>query len=677
MGFLNTISNVPIADVKKNKFNKSRVNCTTQDFFAMKPVFCSEVMSKEDVTIQMGAFSRLAPMVRPTYARAKMVNRAFFVPYRTIWRPWNDFQSQSEYTDGQVPVSIPSISIPYLQGIFCDDLIQLQQPFTENEWHKNINSLFSCDDEDSLNDYFDKKSDFVVWVNDDDDVVRDWFHDHEIVQDLSGYGIQVKGKVYYPYLKFDLGVEGKRAFDLLINLGYNIPAHCFYQVDDWITGEAPLDFLLPNPDGTNFDFIVEPRTISALPLLSYLKVWRDWYSFQQWKPVFDGVYVDEFFEIRNDDYEWINDLKYLRVIFHFLLINQYDKDYFTCAEETPISRYDTQTIVFNDNTTNSSTENQVNNINAEKTPVAKDPDGLTMFSQFMVDGLRKLTNYMMRNKIAGGRALDRLLLQYGIKLDSEKLRRSVYLGKYEQPLQIMDVTQTASTEVNGSVQYLGDYAGKGLSQGSGKFTLKHNEEFGQLIIVSVIVPEISYYQGIKREMFHINKFDFFDPTFDNLGYQAVRRDELFAVSDTGNYQDLAYVISQNAQGDSSAVFGFLPRYAEYKNSDTMDILSGDYRFHSAGADNLRYFNLFRQLSKETFGNKSLQQCQEFAFAYDREQYDRIFSDTNIVFDHFLTFFSFDVTSYQPAKPLFDSYDFGDDDEHNKHVNMSYGGTRFV
>ena len=109
MGFTNTMAKLPLPNLKKHKFHLPSVNCTTQDFFNLKPVFCREVVPGEDVKINMSAFARLSPMVKPAYARCSMVNRAFFVPYRTIFPDWNDFITESKNSVGYVPSSVPTI----------------------------------------------------------------------------------------------------------------------------------------------------------------------------------------------------------------------------------------------------------------------------------------------------------------------------------------------------------------------------------------------------------------------------------------------------------------------------------------------------------------------------------------------------------------------------------------
>ena len=68
----------------RNKFDLSCSHLTTQDFYNMKPVYIHECIPGEKIHINMQAFTRLSPLVQPMLGSVRMVNRAFFVPMRTV-----------------------------------------------------------------------------------------------------------------------------------------------------------------------------------------------------------------------------------------------------------------------------------------------------------------------------------------------------------------------------------------------------------------------------------------------------------------------------------------------------------------------------------------------------------------------------------------------------------------
>ena len=62
------------------------------------------------------------------------------------------------------------------------------------------------------------------------------------------------------------------------------------------------------------------------------------------------------------------------------------------------------------------------------------------------------------------------------------------------------------------------------------------------------MPKSSYQQGIPKHWLKFDKFDYFWKSFANIGEQAIVNKELYVAND----------------GLDDDVFGYTPRYAEYK-----------------------------------------------------------------------------------------------------------------
>ena len=75
----------------KQKFDLSCQHITTADFMQLSPVYIKEMVPNEKISINQQSFSRTARLSVPTFGRCNMHNKAFFVPFRTILRGWNDF----------------------------------------------------------------------------------------------------------------------------------------------------------------------------------------------------------------------------------------------------------------------------------------------------------------------------------------------------------------------------------------------------------------------------------------------------------------------------------------------------------------------------------------------------------------------------------------------------------
>lgn len=75
-----------------------------------------------------------------------------------------------------------------------------------------------------------------------------------------------------------------------------------------------------------------------------------------------------------------------------------------------------------------------------------------------------------------------------------------------------------------------------------------------------IRPQAIYMQGLERMWTRKSLFDFAFPQFAHMGEQEIYNKEIFVT---------------DSESDNNGVFGFTPRYAEYKTSKTY--ISGEFR----------------------------------------------------------------------------------------------------
>jgi hypothetical protein len=92
-------------------------------------------------------------------------------------------------------------------------------------------------------------------------------------------------------------------------------------------------------------------------------------------------------------------------------------------------------------------------------------------------------------------------------------------------------------------------AGHGVSVGQSNKVSYMCEEHGFIIGIMSVMPKSAYQQGLPKVFSKFDKFDYFWPSFANIGEQPILNQEL--------YHD----VSDNLNDD---VFGYTPRYAEYK-----------------------------------------------------------------------------------------------------------------
>lgn len=582
---------------------------TSTNFMELNLPKCLELVPQQSININMRSFARFDPLVLPTYGTAIGKTRAFFVPFRTVMPSWNDFINDTPHSYDSGTVGIPQ-SVPTIKNSeFVKAFISLE--------YDNYNRTVYAE----TTNYTDT-ADFVLVATD--------------------------GSI----IPYNFTTEGKKIYKLLRQLGYGI------------------DF---SSKSTEFMH-------SALPLFSLIRIYIDYYYPSQYAQNEQTHRALRWLTYNNPPESLNIALTYLRIREMFKIIENvaYDSDYFTSAWDNPASPNNNaaSNVTINDTTTN----DQITITNTEygnKTPVtnSSNSNSGTAISQFAINALRSLTDYMKRHQIVGARSLDRFLARWGVTLPSEKLNRSVYVGDFTSVVQFGDVTSTADTSPEkGTV--LGGYAGKGILDSQGTFNFS-TDEFGMFIILQTINPRTSYYQGSDRMTMHRNRLDFYTPEFDNLGVQALATRELYCPLDTRrahpNFNDESTASITTTVDYNSAVFGFTPRYAEYKVG--RDMISGDYVLNSVNTG-MEAWHLFRDVNPffEENGVNNTKHDINFIKGIDSEQYSRIFHNVDNTYDHIFIMHIFDIKSSFPGKSLFDTYEFKDEEKSSK-VSVDTGGVK--
>lgn len=611
---------------RSNKFDLSCDHVTTQEFYNLRPVYHRELMPQQSVRVAQSSFLRCAPLFKPFFGNVKLVNRAFFVPYRTVFEGWNAFITDTELQhDGSSfkITQVPTINTTNIVRAFTDSSNGLAV----------VNSSTTTPD-------------FVLHTNSTD-------------------------------TKFRFTRKGRIANTILKALGYN-----------WSWSDQVV----------NVDYNM---LCSALPILCFAKVIADWYCNPQYntrRNAINGIISACW---NGGQHQEVDDnIGYLLSLIAYSL---YDNDYFTSAFDNPQvpndGTYSTVNIPdypLTKTTISGATNNHLNRFTsvgdesvtldsvASERPAPyvggkfiSDDGGSTssqqsagfvnrgvtgLLTQYMLDSLKALTDYIKRYQLVGSQALDRYMAQFGVQLSSEKLNRSVYIGKSESNIQVSDVMSTADTQINGINNPTGAYAGKGIAWQQGKEFSYSTDEFGLFLVVSTVLPRVSYGQGLNRMNLHIDRFDFFNGDFDALGTQAIARAELFNDVSTSDQ------FAANTSWTPSGVFGYTPRYAEYAVAN--DWLTGDFRVNSLNTD-LEAWHLFRMFNPDDAEIWSLltKHSEQFSVG-DSVQYNRIFNYTDTDADHFFAVHHFDVSSRMPKKPLYDQYEFDDGNS----MLMHLGGT---
>ncbi len=135
--------------------------------------------------------------------------------------------------------------------------------------------------------------------------------------------------------------------------------------------------------------------------------------------------------------------------------------------------------------------------------------------------------------------------------------------------EVLATAQTIDQDTNDVA--LGTMGGHGISVGSGKRNSFFAEEHGIIMTIMNVQPKTAYFQGLHRQHQRFDRLDYAWPSFANIGEQEVYVKEIR--NEAG------------AQVDVDAVFGYIPRYSEYKFINSQ--IAGEMR------DTQNYWHLAR------------------------------------------------------------------------------------
>lgn len=361
-------------------------------------------------------------------------------------------------------------------------------------------------------------------------------------------------------------------------------------------------FGLPvQPASGNFDIVAKANglntttPVSVLPFRAYRLIWNEYYRDQN---------VDDELPVDTDvdgEYTFPNNYtpeQYRGSIFGDLLSRRWLKDYFTSALPTPQRGPDVQLPIVGEggtiqadgplklmiqnegtggttstssvftpdpnvglgNTTGIGISSSVN----DQFPVERDHSDLMYASGLTTAGgsvvaatindLRRaiaLQRFYEISARAGSRYIETIMGHFHVRSSDARLQRPEYLGGGVTDINIGEVLQTSATD---QTSPQGNMAGRGFGVGRSNQCTYRAEEHGYLFGIMSIIPEPYYFQGIDKEWTRQSRVDYYWPSFAHLGEQEIDKSELCVSTSDGGTDTYG------------KLFGYAPRYAEYKFS---------------------------------------------------------------------------------------------------------------
>lgn len=367
-----------------------------------------------------------------------------------------------------------------------------------------------------------------------------------------------------------------------------------------------VDYLgIAPPDSTLVDY--QKEKVSALPFAHYYKIYDEYYRDQNLVDPYEWKLVDG-----NNSPEWIS--------FEKVIPNRsYEHDYFTsclpfaqkgAAVDIPLGVVEladdlTGKQPFFQDSTGGAMSGDVSQYptpdmsillsGGGSTPAFLNPNGSLEVQATTINDLRRayrLQEWLEKNARGGSRYIEHIYSHWAVKSPDARLQRPEYITGVKAPIVISEVLnttgptdfyngETGNLDQTGSPQ--GDMSGHGVGMHQGRLGKYYSYEHGWIIGIISIMPKTAYQQGINR-MF--TRFDFLDyafPSFAQIGEQEVLKRELFAY-----------------QKGSEDLFGYIPRYAEYKFMNSR--VAGDFR------NTLDFWHLGRKFANMPELNQSFIEC---------------------------------------------------------------------
>lgn len=232
---------------------------------------------------------------------------------------------------------------------------------------------------------------------------------------------------------------------------------------------------------------------------------------------------------------------------------------------------------------------------------AYDPDGTLEVVPTVISDLRKafkLQTYLELVARVGTRPIEWLQGVFGVKSKDARLQRPEYITGTKSPVIVSEVLNTSDT----ANAPQGNMAGHAVSVQQGRVGGYSVDEHGYIIGIMSVMPKPAYQQGIARDFLKTtDNYEHFFPQFENIGEQQILLNELYAWS-----------------GTPSDVFGYIPRYADYKFMHNR--VAGDFR------TSLDHWHYARQFATQPALNQTFIECNpdERIFAVTAPNVDSLY-----------------------------------------------------
>lgn len=656
---------------KRYTHDMSANNSTSMNFGGVQPLYCTYVHKGSDVKINMRQLLRPAPMVSPTFGRVQAHTVTRFVAMKDIYPAFDALlahkaiQGNEQYIPNTEPLVRNCDIVTVLLFNFCSfDYYQKNDSTHKYELKLQSELPSSSLFRDVLNLFIPTISVFTP------EFIYDTLHPKmsttlttSSLTPQSSDFVFVKGNFM---MLFRLNDEGKNIYKILTGLGYG------------------LDYSNSN-------------LISSLPLFAFYKAWFDQYYNKRFLNWHDTNVYQHIQSIYNE-----GDSSHL---LNYYVLNSFLANFKNCLYSSPADYVSVHTLdplngasqgastPFSDIDVSSLAYNGV--LGRTNQPDGKVPnlDTSDRTTWYQLQALKKLTQYISKDSVIGGRVVDWFKVHFGVTPSEDMFLPSQFIDEHIVNLDIDDIFTTSDTynPDDNTGSYTGSYAGKGIGFGKNDSEISFSaKDFGYLIILGALAPEQVYFSGDSPQLYGIDRYTLPNQDFDAMGYELTPYACIASFSAHTNPLDSDLDIqNKNIAGKS---FGYIPRYSGFKIQKS--VVNGDLALRST-RDGLSSYYLDKIIDTRecsladgslNYSDDVLPPSASTLWSYptgipsvgdwNRIFYNRGFPSASVLNpelftsqtyrqdDNFIFQSRFDVRIINPFKPIRESYQIDDPEENS-------------
>ena len=150
-------SQIPKAQISRSVFDRSHGWKSTFDSGYLVPFLVDEVLPGDSYKVKFNFLARLSTPIVPTMDNLFLDTFYFFVPYRLLWKHWEQFNGQQDYPGASTDYLVPQTSAPAdkgfevgsledyfglptgIKGIKANELAARAYALIWNEWFRDEN----------------------------------------------------------------------------------------------------------------------------------------------------------------------------------------------------------------------------------------------------------------------------------------------------------------------------------------------------------------------------------------------------------------------------------------------------------------------------------------------------------------------------------------------------------